>query len=166
MARGVRAGEIGGDAKHAPGAERLDPDLLERPEDRFRHLAVRRQTMMQLGVMMTQPKRRAIRLAAQPRHILGRPSPASAAATAARRLARPLAGALRLRRPARPRPSAARKLTLSAGLVGDRAAGGGERALKAFQAFLAERAHPPPEPVTTRVALTGLSGSSTPRQRW
>ena len=82
MARGVRAGEIGGDAQHALGAERLDPDLLESAEDRLRHLAVRRQTMVQLGVMVTQPKRCAIRLAAQPRHVLGRPSPAAAAATA------------------------------------------------------------------------------------
>ncbi len=53
MARSVRAGEIGGDAKHALGAESLDPDLLESAEDRLRHLAVRRQTMVQLGVMMT-----------------------------------------------------------------------------------------------------------------
>ena len=165
MARGVRAREIGGDAEHAPGAESLDPHLLERAEDRLRHLPVRRQTMMQLDVVVTQAKRRAIRLAAQPRHVLGRHRAPRRRQLQTRRLAGPPVGALRLRLPARAAAFGGAETDVERGLVGDRAAGGGERALKAFQAFLAERAHPRAQPLS-RLVLTGLSGSSTPRQRW
>ena len=149
MARGVRAREIGGDAEHAPGAESLDPHLLERAEDRLRHLPVRRQTMMQLDVVMTQAKRRAIRLAAQARHILGRHRAPRRRQLQTRRLAGPPVGAMWLRRlPARAAALGGAETDGELGLVGDRAAGGGERALKAFQAFLAERAHPRAQPLT------------------
>ena len=69
------AGEIGGDPGHAAGAERLDPDLLERLEDRAGDLAVRVETLVQLDVVVAQAERRAIGLAAHPGHVLRRPWP-------------------------------------------------------------------------------------------
>ena len=69
-AGGVRARQIGGHASHPAGAERLDPDLLQRVEHRAREVALRVQSLVQLDVVMAQPKRRAIRLAAHPCHVL------------------------------------------------------------------------------------------------
>ena len=98
----------------------------------------RRQALMQLGVVVAQARRRPLRRAAVPRP--GQPWRAWAAATAGR-AARPLLPAAC----APPAGQASRfggaETDAEGGLVGDRATGRGERALKAFQTFLAERAH-------------------------
>ena len=93
------------------------------------------------------------RRAAAPRP--GRPSPAAAAATAgpaARSPAGRSPAASRL--PARAAALGGAEADAERGLVGDRAAGGGERALKAFQAFLAERAHAPRPAGSPRPRIT------------
>src|SRR5690606_2783072 len=70
VARGPGARQIGGNSEHALRAERLDPHLLERAEDRLSELALRGEALVQLGIVVAQAQRRAVRLAAQPRQIL------------------------------------------------------------------------------------------------
>jgi hypothetical protein len=65
----VRRGEIGGDARHAARPQRLDPDLLERLEDGGRDLAAGREPVVDLGVVMAQAERDAVRLAPHPGHV-------------------------------------------------------------------------------------------------
>jgi hypothetical protein len=61
---GERGGEILGNAHHLAGADRLYARLLDRVEDRARHLAGRCLPRMQHGVVMAQLQRDGIRLAA------------------------------------------------------------------------------------------------------
>ena len=167
LAGRASAREIGGDPEHAPGAERLDPYLLERPEDRLRDLAARREALVHLGVVMAQPQRCAVSFAAQSRQVLaghgrrgdGSCSPGASSAG--------LPVPDRCRSAGRPglRASPARKLTLRVG---------GAQSLGRWRRARAEVLPGVPCRVGssaavaghTKLALPGLSASSMPRQRW
>ena len=64
--------KIGGDPGHAARAERLDPRLLQRFEDRPRQRPAGQALRMHRIVMVAQPQRHAVRGAAQLRDLLGR----------------------------------------------------------------------------------------------
>src|SRR5579883_3207379 len=52
--------EIGGDPAHAPGAQRLDPRLLDSLEDRARHLVLRQALGMELRIVIAEPERERV----------------------------------------------------------------------------------------------------------
>ena len=79
-------GQIGGDALHAPRADRLDARLLDRVEQRARRLVLRGEPAMHRFVMAGEPQRHGIGEAAQDRRL--------ARARPARRLGQARLGAL------------------------------------------------------------------------
>jgi hypothetical protein len=147
------AGEVAGDPGHPAGAERLDPDLLERVEHRAGELALGVEPPVQLRVVMTQAQRGAVGLAPNPGHVLARHGAPRHWQGDARRLGGRRALALGLagakgdveRRPMRHRP-----------------AGRGDRALEDLEPLPAGR-HAGPAQVSVTLAV--LSGSSTPKHR-